>query len=143
MFTTHLFNLYIRNIFKTSLYIYIFQDEKCRLLRNLSLFMVWNLCLTLDVEKLENVQKKALKQVNGFQETDYLIRVKELGLFTQEERRTYTNLQNHSWNRWCGQKDLIWAVSWHWKESNQKKWTVPLYSSFQAQFKYKKTLFLQ
>ena len=88
-----------RNIFKTSLYIYIFQDEKCRLLRNLSLFMVWNLCLTLDVEKLENVQKKALKQVNGFQETDYLIRVKELGLFTQEERRTYTNLQNHSWNR--------------------------------------------
>ena len=28
------------NIFKTSLYIYIFQDEKCRLMRNLSLTMV-------------------------------------------------------------------------------------------------------
>ena len=35
MFTTDLVNLY--NIFKTSLYIYIFQDEKCRLMRNLSL----------------------------------------------------------------------------------------------------------
>ena len=40
MFTTHLVNLYNRNIFKTSLYIYIFQDEKCRLMRNLSLSMV-------------------------------------------------------------------------------------------------------
>ena len=40
MFTTDLVNLYTRNIFKTSLYIYIFQDEKCRLMRNLSLSMV-------------------------------------------------------------------------------------------------------
>jgi len=40
MFTTDLVNLYNRNIFKTSLYIYIFQDEKCRLMRNLSLSMV-------------------------------------------------------------------------------------------------------
>jgi hypothetical protein len=39
MFTTDLGNLYNRNIFKTSLYIYIFQDEKCRLMRNLSLSM--------------------------------------------------------------------------------------------------------
>ena len=39
MFTTDLVNLYSRNIFKTSLYIYIFQDEKCRLMRNLSLSM--------------------------------------------------------------------------------------------------------
>ena len=39
MFTTDLVNLYDRNIFKTSLYIYIFQDEKCRLMRNLSLSM--------------------------------------------------------------------------------------------------------
>ena len=39
MFTTDLVNLYNRNIFKTSLYIYIFQDEKCRLMRNLSLSM--------------------------------------------------------------------------------------------------------
>ena len=31
MFTTDLVNLYNRNIFKTSLYIYIFQDEKCRI----------------------------------------------------------------------------------------------------------------
>ena len=37
--TEDLFNLYNRNIFKTSLYIYIFQDEKCRLMRNLSLSM--------------------------------------------------------------------------------------------------------
>ena len=37
MFTTHLVNLYNGNIFKTSLYIYMFQDEKCRLMRNLSL----------------------------------------------------------------------------------------------------------
>ena len=43
MFTTDLFNLYNRNIFKTSLYIYIVQDEKCRLMRNLSLSMVFNL----------------------------------------------------------------------------------------------------
>ena len=40
MFTTDLGNLYNRNIFKTSLYIYTFQDEKCRLMRNLSLSMV-------------------------------------------------------------------------------------------------------
>ena len=39
MFTTDLVNLYNRNIFKTSLYIYTFQDEKCRLMRNLSLSM--------------------------------------------------------------------------------------------------------
>ena len=39
MFTTDQVNLYNRNIFKTSLYIYIFQDEKCRLMRNLSLSM--------------------------------------------------------------------------------------------------------
>jgi len=40
MFTTDLVNLYNRNIFKTSLYIYIFQYEKCRLMRYLSLSMV-------------------------------------------------------------------------------------------------------
>ena len=34
---TDLVNLYNRNIFKTFMYIYIFQDEKCRLMRNLSL----------------------------------------------------------------------------------------------------------
>jgi len=39
MFTTDLVNLYNSDIFKTSLYIYIFQDEKCRLMRNLSLSM--------------------------------------------------------------------------------------------------------
>ena len=39
MFTTDLVNLYNRNSFKTSLYIYIFQDEKCRLMRNLFLSM--------------------------------------------------------------------------------------------------------
>ena len=39
MFTTDLGNLYNRKIFKTSLYIYIFQDEKCRLMHNLSLSM--------------------------------------------------------------------------------------------------------
>ena len=40
MLTTDLVNLCNRNIFKTSLYNYIFQDEKCRLMRNLSLSMV-------------------------------------------------------------------------------------------------------
>ena len=39
MFATDLVNLYNKNIFKTSLCIYIFQDEKCRLMRNLSLSM--------------------------------------------------------------------------------------------------------
>ena len=39
MFTTDLVNLYNRDILKTSFYIYIFQDEKCRLMRNLSLSM--------------------------------------------------------------------------------------------------------
>ena len=53
---------------------------------------VWNPWLTSDVERLENVQKKALKQVNGLHETDYLTRVKELGLTTLEERRTYSDL---------------------------------------------------
>ena len=43
MFTTDLVNLYNRIIFKTSLYIYIFQDEKFRFMRNLSLSMVSNL----------------------------------------------------------------------------------------------------
>ena len=37
-------------------------------------------------------RKKALKQVNGLQETDHLTRGKELGLTTLEERRTYTDL---------------------------------------------------
>ena len=37
-------------------------------------------------------KKKALKQVNGLHETDYLTRVKELGLTTLEERRTYSDL---------------------------------------------------
>ena len=45
MFTTNLVNLYNRNIFKTSLYIYIFQGEKCRLMRNLSLSMIDPKCL--------------------------------------------------------------------------------------------------
>jgi len=40
MFTTDLGNQYNRNIFKKSLYIYIFQDEKCRHMRNLSLSML-------------------------------------------------------------------------------------------------------
>ena len=40
MFTTDLVNLYNMNFFKTSLYIYIFQDEKCRLIHNLYLSMV-------------------------------------------------------------------------------------------------------
>ena len=44
MFTTDLVNLYNRNNFKTSLYIYIFQDEKCRLMRNLALSMCTGLC---------------------------------------------------------------------------------------------------
>ena len=39
MFTTDLVNLFNRNISKTSLYIYIFQDEKYRLMLNLSLSM--------------------------------------------------------------------------------------------------------
>ena len=43
MLTTDLVNLYNRNIFKTSLYIDIFQDENCRLMRNLSLSMVSDL----------------------------------------------------------------------------------------------------
>ena len=51
MFTTDLVNLYNRNIFKTSLYIYIFKDEKCRLMRNLSLSM--GLTIT-KVEKWNN-----------------------------------------------------------------------------------------
>jgi len=40
---------YNRNIFKTSLYIYIFQDEKCRLMRNLSLSVAISLSNFLDI----------------------------------------------------------------------------------------------
>ena len=35
------FTVYNRNIFKTSLYFFIFQDEKCRLMRNISLSMIY------------------------------------------------------------------------------------------------------
>ena len=49
MFTTDLVNLYNRNIFKTSLYIFIFQDEKCRLMRNLSLSMLPARCLKRNI----------------------------------------------------------------------------------------------
>ena len=59
---TDLVNLYNRNIFKTSLYIYIFQDEKCRLMRNLSLsmnqtevktFVLWILGSTIDLHLMQ------------------------------------------------------------------------------------------
>ena len=39
-FSNSVGNLYNRNIFRTSLYIYIVQDEKCHLMRNLSLSMI-------------------------------------------------------------------------------------------------------
>jgi len=55
MFTTDQVNLYNRNIFKTSLYIYIFHDEKCRLMRNLSLSMIE----TNEKWRLEKQQTKA------------------------------------------------------------------------------------
>jgi len=58
MFATDLGNLYNRNIFKTSLYIYIFQDEKCRLMRNLSLSML--LAHKLKTYKFENCQMFAV-----------------------------------------------------------------------------------
>ena len=58
MFTTDLVNLYNRNIFKTSLYIYIFQDEKCRLLRNLSLSIS---CTYLSFYSLKNKHFKHWK----------------------------------------------------------------------------------
>ena len=54
MFTTDLVNLYNSNIFKTSLYIYIFQDEKCRLMRNLSLSMV--LTFILEIIECRRIQ---------------------------------------------------------------------------------------
>ena len=38
MLTTDLVNLYNRNIFKISLYIYIFQDEKCRLMQSIYIY---------------------------------------------------------------------------------------------------------
>ena len=56
MFTTDLVNLYNRNIFKTSLYIYIFQDEKCRLMRNLSLSMALPPLLKIENSQLDNVR---------------------------------------------------------------------------------------
>ena len=55
MFTTDLVILYNRNIFKTSLYIYFFQDEKCRLMRNLSLSMVFTVVL-LDPKFSEKIR---------------------------------------------------------------------------------------
>ena len=58
MFTTDLGILYNRNSFKTSLYIYIFQDEKCRLMRNLSLSML--LANKLKTYKFENCQMFAV-----------------------------------------------------------------------------------
>jgi len=55
MFTADLVNLYNRNIFETSLYIFIFQDEKCRLLRNLSLS--YQILTPFIEEKIQNVLK--------------------------------------------------------------------------------------
>ena len=55
MFTTDLVNLYNRDIFKTSLYIYIFQDEKCRLMRNLSLSMGSMVLLQIKYDILSDV----------------------------------------------------------------------------------------
>ena len=53
MFTTD----YNRNIFKTSLYIYIFQDEKCRLMRNLSLYMEVTREILIHLQKNSNFEK--------------------------------------------------------------------------------------
>ena len=39
MFTTDLVNLYNMNIFKTSLYIYIFHNEKCRLAQSIFIYV--------------------------------------------------------------------------------------------------------
>ena len=55
MFTTDQVNLYNRNIFNTSLYIYIFQDEKCRLMRNLSLSMGSMVLLQIKYDILSDV----------------------------------------------------------------------------------------
>ena len=60
MFTTDLGNLSNRNIFKTSLYIYIFQDEKCRLMRNLSLSLFRHTMSEADVD-VNRVNYIALK----------------------------------------------------------------------------------
>ena len=53
---------------------------------------MWNPWTAGDIERLENVQKKALKQVAGLQAKEYEEKVAELGLTTLEKRRTKADL---------------------------------------------------
>ena len=69
MFTTDLVNLYNRNIFKTSLYIYIFQDEKCRLMRNLSLSMFITLIKDNEIDRKIDVTAMLFLLVQNRQQT--------------------------------------------------------------------------
>ena len=63
MFTTDLVNLYNRNIFKTSLYIYIFQNEKCRLM--LVLRYRWTVILNLQIVQTVYSTFKGILQYLG------------------------------------------------------------------------------
>jgi ribonuclease P/MRP protein subunit RPP40 len=46
-----------------------------------------------DIDCLERVQKRAVKMVSGLRETEYSMRLKELGLATLEERRHRADMQ--------------------------------------------------
>ena len=52
----------------------------------------WSPWLQSDIEKLEKVQRKAVRMVAGMRATDYEGRLKELGLTTLSERRHQTDI---------------------------------------------------
>jgi ribonucleases P/MRP protein subunit RPP40 len=52
----------------------------------------WSPWLRSDIDKLENVQKKAVKMVSGLQSKEYTARCRELGIQTLEHRRLEQDL---------------------------------------------------
>jgi hypothetical protein len=54
---------------------------------------VWSPWSVADIDCLERVQKRAVKMVSGLRETEYSLRLKELGLATLEERRHRADMQ--------------------------------------------------
>jgi hypothetical protein len=53
----------------------------------------WSPWLRADIDKLENVQKKAVKMISGLRGREYEERCKEIGLKTLEERRSIQDMQ--------------------------------------------------
>ena len=104
MFTTDLVNLYTRNIFKTSLYIYIFQDEKCHLMRNLSLSMSVSLIkynypiFYVDFHQCENPYKESYESLKKCSRC--VKKLFTINLFYYMMTQTIIDIIYSVWNWW-------------------------------------------